>query len=80
MAEIPVEQEGKPLKYTVTHYRQPQHTHEAFIKWIVEDHLPVAMPIFQKHGILGYSLVSTPAEIATIPRYLHLIFAAVYHT
>ncbi|RYO89448.1 hypothetical protein DL766_003338 [Monosporascus sp. MC13-8B] len=54
---------GQPLKYTVTHYRKQQHTHEAFIKWITEDHLPVAMPIFKKHGILGYSLFVTPAAL-----------------
>jgi mannitol-1-phosphate/altronate dehydrogenase len=52
--------EGKdqPLKFTITHYRNPQHTHEAFIKWIVEDHFPLAMPVFKKHGVLGYTLVS----------------------
>jgi hypothetical protein len=47
------------MKYTITHYRKHPHTHEEFIKWIVEKHLPLAMPIFKKHGILGYSLVST---------------------
>ncbi|KAH9908565.1 hypothetical protein F4778DRAFT_352097 [Xylariomycetidae sp. FL2044] len=48
------------VKFTVTHYRQSQHTHEAFIKWIVEDHLPAAIPIFKKHGVLGYTLFVTP--------------------
>lgn len=48
----------QPLKYTVTHYRKPEHTHEDFIKWIVEVHLPLAIPIFKKHGVLEYSLVN----------------------
>ncbi|KAK7937838.1 uncharacterized protein PG986_014706 [Apiospora aurea] len=45
-------------KFTVTHYRRPEHTHEAFMKWIIEEHLPAAMPIFKKHGVVEYSLVS----------------------
>jgi hypothetical protein len=60
MAEVPAQHGGQPLKYTLTHYRRPQHTHESFIKWIVEEHLPIAMPILKKHGILGYSLVRAP--------------------
>ncbi|TVY16905.1 hypothetical protein LARI1_G007191 [Lachnellula arida] len=47
----------QPLKYTVTHHRKQQHTHEAFITWIVEEHLPLAIPVFKKHGVLGYSLL-----------------------
>ena len=58
MAEATTQQGGQPLKYTVTHYRKQEHTHEAFIEWIVEKHLPLAMPVFKKHGIVGYSLVS----------------------
>ncbi|KFA73928.1 hypothetical protein S40288_00918 [Stachybotrys chartarum IBT 40288] len=53
--------ETAPLKYTVTHYRKPEHTHEEFIKWIVEVHLPLAIPIFKKHGVLEYSIFATPA-------------------
>jgi hypothetical protein len=71
MAEVPVQRREEPLKYTLTHYRKPQRTHEAFIKWIVEEHLPIAMPVFKKHGILGYSLVSA-TETLNYPRYLHL--------
>jgi hypothetical protein len=59
MAEAPTQQKGPPLKYTLTHYRKPQHTHEAFIKWLVEEHLPLALPVLKKHGVLGYSLVSS---------------------
>lgn len=60
MAERQTEQSGQPLKYTLTHYRKPERTHEAFIKWIVEEHLPLAIPVFKKHGIIEYSLVSSP--------------------
>ncbi|KAI1504808.1 hypothetical protein F5X99DRAFT_371049 [Biscogniauxia marginata] len=63
MAEGPGQRGGQPLKYTVTHYRKQKHTHEAFIKWIVEEHLPVAMPIFKKHGALGYSIFVTPPSL-----------------
>lgn len=51
-------QENKPVKLTITHYRKPEHSHEAFIKWITEEHVPLAMPVFQKHGVIEYSLVS----------------------
>lgn len=76
MAEVPEQQKGQPLKYTLTHYRRPQHTHEAFIEWIVEEHLPIAMPILKKHGILGYSLVSAPylnSKSPTISYIRHLV-------
>lgn len=43
----------------VRHYRRKEKTHEEFIKWMVEEHLPLAMPVFKRHGILSYSLVST---------------------
>jgi len=33
------------------------------MKWIVEEHLPLAMPIFKKHGVLGYSLFVTPTDL-----------------
>ncbi|OAF62057.1 hypothetical protein VC83_01370 [Pseudogymnoascus destructans] len=51
------EGQGQPLKFTITHYRKPQHTHEEFIKWIVEGHLPLAISVFNKHRILGYTLL-----------------------
>ncbi|KAI1419259.1 hypothetical protein F5Y12DRAFT_278364 [Xylaria sp. FL1777] len=54
---------AQPLKYTVTHYRKPEHTHEDFIKWIVEVHIPLAMPIFKKHGVVEYSLFVTPSSL-----------------
>ena len=74
MAEVTVQQGGQRLKYTVTHHRKQQHTHEAFIKWIVEEHLPVAMPIFKKHGILAYSLVSASYwEALNCPQYFLLL-------
>lgn len=52
------------MKYTITHYRKAPHSHEDFIKWIVNGHLPLALPIFKKHGVLGYSLVSSPYSCA----------------
>ncbi|KAI1461934.1 hypothetical protein F4805DRAFT_188243 [Annulohypoxylon moriforme] len=55
--------EGQRMKFTITHYRKKQHTHEAFMKWMVEEHLPIAMPIFKKHGILSYSLFTTPPPL-----------------
>ena len=46
------------VKLTVTHYRKPEHTHEAFMKWLVEEHVPLAVPVFKRCGVLNYSLVS----------------------
>ncbi|KAI1094735.1 hypothetical protein F5B19DRAFT_490270 [Rostrohypoxylon terebratum] len=56
MADVTGQQGSRPLKYTVTHYRKKEHTHEEFLKWIVEEHLPLALPVFKKHGIISYSL------------------------
>lgn len=50
--------DNTPVRFTITHYRLPQHSHEEFLKWLVETHLPKAMPIFAKFGIIGYTLVS----------------------
>lgn len=55
MAEL---REGQRLKYTITHYRQPHVTHEELMKWIVEVHLKLAIPVFKKHGVISYTLVS----------------------
>ncbi|KAI1383553.1 uncharacterized protein F4822DRAFT_80400 [Hypoxylon trugodes] len=63
MAEASAQQGNTAMKYTVTHGRKKQHTHEAFIKWIVEEHLPLAMPVLKKHGVLSYSLFVTPAHL-----------------
>ncbi|KAK5632126.1 hypothetical protein RRF57_007840 [Xylaria bambusicola] len=57
-----------PLKYTVTHYRKPEHRHEAPIKRPVEEHPPPAIPIFKKHGVLAYSLFITPASLNGAPK------------
>ncbi|KAK5996635.1 Dehydratase iacD [Cladobotryum mycophilum] len=53
----------QPLKYTVTHYRQASRTHQEFKKWITEVHLPLGLPIFQRHGALGYTLFFTPKDL-----------------
>ncbi|KAK8851627.1 hypothetical protein PGQ11_014106 [Apiospora arundinis] len=63
MAETTLKQGDHPIKFTITHYRLPQHTHEAFIKWITDEHLPLAMPVLKRHGVLGYSLFVTPAPL-----------------
>lgn len=55
---------SQPLKYTVTHYRNPDKTVEEFLKYIRESHLPRALPLFKKHGALRYTLVSTPRSTA----------------
>ncbi|KAJ5637215.1 Dimeric alpha-beta barrel [Penicillium lividum] len=60
MSKVP---ESQPVKFTITHYRQQQHTHEAFINWIVQEHLPLALPVFGKHGIIDYSLFVTPPSL-----------------
>lgn len=72
MADTTPKQGGQPLKFTITHYRLPQHTHEAFINWITEEHLPLALPVLKKHGALGYSLVSSRFEFFLATRLLLL--------
>jgi hypothetical protein len=62
MAEVTKQQETQPMKFTLTHYRKSETTHEAFMKWIVEVHLPKAIPVFKKHAITGYALVSSSCE------------------
>ncbi|KAJ5232892.1 hypothetical protein N7468_005848 [Penicillium chermesinum] len=57
---MPENSEEQPVKLTITHYRKPQHTHEAFINWMVESHLRVAIPVFKKHGLISYHLFVTP--------------------
>ncbi|KAF2799402.1 hypothetical protein K505DRAFT_265852 [Melanomma pulvis-pyrius CBS 109.77] len=61
MAEITKQQEDQPMRFTLTHYRKAGTAHDAFMKWIVEVHLPKAIPLFKKHGITGYALFETPA-------------------
>jgi hypothetical protein len=67
MAETPKQQADQPVRFTLTHYRKAGTAHDAFMKWIVEVHLPKAIPVFQKHGVIGYALVSLPV---TLPRRL----------
>lgn len=68
MAETTPKQGDHPIKFTITHYRLPQHTHEAFIKWITDEHLPLAMPVLKRHGVLGYSLVGSK-QFFFFPKY-----------
>ncbi|KAJ5177398.1 Dimeric alpha-beta barrel [Penicillium coprophilum] len=60
MSEVP---ESRPIKFTITHHRQQQHSHEAFMNWMIEKHLPLAMPVFKKYGVLEYSLFVTPPSM-----------------
>ncbi|PQE27247.1 dimeric alpha-beta barrel protein [Rutstroemia sp. NJR-2017a WRK4] len=53
----------QPIKFTVTHYRLPQHTHEEFLNWIISVRLPAALPVFKKHGVLRYALFTTPSTL-----------------
>jgi hypothetical protein len=73
MAEIIEQQKARPFKFTVTHYRKAGTTHEAFMKWIVEVHLPKAIPLFKKYGVVGYALVSSSLE-HIIERFIILTF------
>ena len=53
-------EQGRLMKYTVGHYRKEGVTHEDFINWLTKEHLPLAIPIFKRHGIKKYTLVSFP--------------------
>jgi hypothetical protein len=64
--------ESRPVKFTITHYRQQQHSHEAFINWIIEEHLPLALPVFKKYGVIEYSLVSAYSCSLRLPMQLCL--------
>lgn len=69
------QQEIQPVKLTLTHYRKPEHTHKAFMDWIAEKHIPLAMPVFQRHGILGYSIVRVTFWKLSATFHLHVQFA-----
>ncbi|KAI1132067.1 hypothetical protein F5Y10DRAFT_261546 [Nemania abortiva] len=51
------------VKLTLTHYRKSERTHEEFMKWIIEEHLPLAIPAFKRCGVLSYSLFETPSAM-----------------
>ncbi|KAI0206743.1 hypothetical protein F4808DRAFT_454660 [Astrocystis sublimbata] len=53
------------VKLSVTHYRKPELTHEAFMKWITEEHIPLAMPGFKRCGVVNYSIFETPSDMNT---------------
>jgi hypothetical protein len=69
-----------PVKYTLTHYRKPQHDHESFINWIVKEHLPLALPVLKKHGVLEYSLVSVIPDREKKPKFLSIIISTKSNT
>ncbi|KAI0023597.1 hypothetical protein F4780DRAFT_776623 [Xylariomycetidae sp. FL0641] len=46
------------VKLTITHYRRSERKHDDFMRWIVEEHIPLAIPAFKRCGVLNYSLVT----------------------
>lgn len=50
------------IKYTASHYRQEGVSHEDFVRYMTDEHIPAALPLFKKHGIVKYSLVSRNGE------------------
>jgi hypothetical protein len=40
--------QGQHLEFTIIHYCNAHCTHEEFIKWIIEDHIPLDIPIFKE--------------------------------
>lgn len=57
VAELP-KSSGQLIKYTVGHHRQKGVSHEDFVKWMTHEHIPAAIPLFKKHNISKYALVS----------------------
>lgn len=60
------------IKYTVGHYRNKDVSHEDFVKWFTHEHLPAALPLFKKHGISKYTLVSSLMSPERLRKYLNL--------
>ncbi|KAL9622768.1 MAG: hypothetical protein Q9160_002886 [Pyrenula sp. 1 TL-2023] len=56
---------GRPLKYTVEHYRKEGVTEQAFLDWFRNVHIPAALPLMKKHGIVGYAVLAREPEVAT---------------
>ncbi|ROW12543.1 hypothetical protein VMCG_00504 [Cytospora schulzeri] len=55
LPELP-KSSGKPIKYTVGHYRNKEVSHEDFVKWFTHEHLPAVLSLFKKHNISKYTL------------------------
>lgn len=51
---------GRPLKYTVEHYRKEGVSEQAFLDWFYSVHIPQGVPLMKKHGVVGYAVVSLP--------------------
>ena len=54
---------GQPLKYTVEHFRKDGVSEQAFHDWFHRVHLPQALPLLKKHGILRYAVVSPATSV-----------------
>lgn len=46
------------IKISVQHYKAKNVSEEEFVRWLKEEHIPVALDIIRKHGVVRYSLVS----------------------
>lgn len=46
------------FKITACHNRNPNVTHEEYIKWYEEQQIPLSIKLIQKHGIVRFSVVS----------------------
>jgi hypothetical protein len=57
----------KLIKYTVEHFRKEGVTEEAFEKFFTEVHVPTALALFQKYGIMKYSVVCTQPSTKNSP-------------
>ncbi|KAI0434042.1 hypothetical protein F5Y09DRAFT_20152 [Xylaria sp. FL1042] len=49
------------LKFTVQHYKNPNVSDEAFMKWYQEEHRPRMVKLVHKHNVARYSLFLTPS-------------------
>ncbi|KAI1197673.1 hypothetical protein F5X97DRAFT_301669 [Nemania serpens] len=49
------------LKFTVQHYKNPNVSDEAFMKWYQEEHRPRMIRLVHKHKVDRYALYLTPS-------------------
>ena len=47
----------KLIKYTVEHFRAEGISEQEFEKFLMEVHIPTAIALFKKYGIVKYSIV-----------------------
>ncbi|KAI1353991.1 hypothetical protein F5Y01DRAFT_274926 [Xylaria sp. FL0043] len=49
------------LKFTVQHYKSPNVSDDAFMKWYQEEHRPRMVKLVHKHNVARYALFLTPS-------------------